>query len=96
MYTFIIGDKVNCHATNSPPKIGPPGVSGNIYCHRWSPWTKYGCHRWSLRTICGAVGGPPYHKWSPLNYPYRNDVCKGTVGRVTNNDYYSLIASCSI
>ena len=38
----------------------------------------YGCHRWSPRTICGAVGGPPCHKWSPLNYPYRNNVCKGT------------------
>ena len=31
MYTFIIGDKVNCHATDSPPKIGPPGVSVAIF-----------------------------------------------------------------
>ena len=38
----------------------------------------------------------PCHKWSPLNYPYRNDVCKGTMGRATNNHYYSfMIASCT-
>ena len=35
------------------------------------PWTKHGCHGWSARTIYGAIGGPPCHRWSPSrkNYP---------------------------
>ena len=64
-----------CHATDGPPKIGPPGTSMN------------GCHTQMVS---------PDHlwrrRWSPLNYPYRNDVCKDTTGRATNNHYYSLIA----
>ena len=70
-------------------------ICGNIYCHRWSPGP-------SMAAIAGLPGPsvvpyvvPPCHKWSPLNYPYRNDVCNSTMGRATNNHYHSLIASCN-
>ena len=36
-----------CHATNGPPKIGPPGPSSAKYVAVDGPRTKYGFHRWS-------------------------------------------------
>ena len=55
-----------CHATDGPPKMGPPDHLWQIMLLWMVPWTKYGCHRWSPRTICGAVSGPPLPQMVPL------------------------------
>ena len=37
-----------CHATDGPPKIGPPGPSAAKYVAvDGPPRSKCGCHRWS-------------------------------------------------
>ena len=45
--------RVNCHATDDPPKIGPPGPSAAKYVAVDGP----------LRPSMAAM-----HRWSPLNY----------------------------
>ena len=63
---------VYCHATDGPPKMGPPGPSVANYVAMDGP----------PGPITAAIDGPPgpsvapqvvprCHKWSPLNYPWK-------------------------
>ena len=68
----LLGSLKFCHATDGPPKMGPPGPSVANYVAMDGPP--------GPSTV--AIDGPPgpsvapqvvprCHKWSPLNYPWK-------------------------